>query len=306
MKNAFRRVVKFPIYFVDVTGIGESRGVFFKNFQKGAHLPFPHDTNQQGFVGVRVHAFRMQSGHAPSQLCHQLSRKVIGFVCYDLEFIAAFQPLKHEIDDEIGNKNIGEGGNDGICARLIDEKGKDDDGSVHGKRKPCDIFFGMKTLDERGDRKGSARRAETADHQGKSKARDYADADRGKDEIVSFLKTFGAPYGPVIRNSVFRMQGFEQHQQQGLKNEIHDQHNARFSADQNGGKDKDRDIQQEHENTHVYRDFAELFRGKCSEDRRDTRDAARGEPVIVGKIVERGGDEKRRREADQNIEKDCC
>ena len=49
-----------------------------------------------------------------------------------------------------------------------------------------------------------------------------------------------------------------------------------------------------------------MFRGKCSEDRRDTRDAARGEPVIVGKIVERGGDEKRRREADQNIEKDCC
>ena len=94
----------------------------------------------------------------------------------------------------------------------------------------------------------------------------------------------------------------EEHEEKGLENEIDDEHDPRFPADEDRRKYEDGDVEHEHENTHVHGHFAEFGFGEGSENGSDTRDAAGGEIVVVGKVVQGSGHEQRRQETDEDVE----
>jgi len=242
-------VVEFSVYLVHPAGIGEGGAVTLEDLQKGAHLTLAHDADKQCLVRARVHALGVESRHAPPQFLHELGGEFLRFVGDDFKFIAAPKPLQHEVDDDIGDEDVGQGRDDGVCARTIDKEGEHHDGGVHCEGEPGDIVLGMKPLDERGDRIGAARSAEAADHQRKAQPGNDAHADGGKHEIVAFViavfgdsRNFVRGEGAVIGKAVPGMQGLEQHQQEGLENQVYDEHDSRFPADENRRQNKDGNI----------------------------------------------------------------
>ena len=142
----FRIVCEFSVNFIHSAGIREGRGILFQNFQKGTHLTFANNANEQSFILVRIHTFRMKRSDSSSQSVHEFGGQFLCFFGNNFKFIAAFQPLQHKIYDEIGDKNIGQGRDDRVCSRLIHEESQNHDGSVHGEGQPSNILFRTKAF----------------------------------------------------------------------------------------------------------------------------------------------------------------
>ena len=87
-----------------------------------------------------------------------------------------------------------------------------------------------------------------------------------------------------------------------LKEEINDEHHARLSAGENCQQKENGQVECKHQNTHIQRYVAKPpIRQKGADDRGKTRHASGCETVIVGKVVQRSGNEERREETNEDI-----